>query len=116
MVKLKRITGSHQKYLSLLSIADPDHKLIQPNRQQGFKIMIVGTANSSLQNLKFYQRFGFRFGQVVSNFFNQFMKMVYRHLIWSVCILNCDIIHSRNWITVYNIPFDNVKYSNLEYR
>lgn len=81
MVKLKRITGSHQKYLSLLSIADPDHKLIQPNRQQGFKIMIVGTANSSLQNLKFYQRFGFRFGQVVSNFFNQFMKMVYRHLI-----------------------------------
>ena len=40
MVKLKRITGSHQKYLSLLSIADPDHKLIQPNRQQFHQVIV----------------------------------------------------------------------------
>lgn len=38
-------------------------------RQQGYKTLLVGTGNSSLEALAFYQKAGFRFKSVIRDFF-----------------------------------------------
>lgn len=38
-------------------------------RQQGYRVLMVGTGNSSLPVLFFYQKAGFRFRSVIRNFF-----------------------------------------------
>ncbi|KIL42718.1 acyltransferase [Jeotgalibacillus alimentarius] len=48
-------------------------------RDQGYKSMIVGTANSSIENLAFYQKAGFRMGSIKKDFFADYEPPIYEH-------------------------------------
>lgn len=49
-------------------------------RQQGYEKVIVGTGNSSIDNLAFYQKNGFRFLSIVRDFFTeQYAEPIYEH-------------------------------------
>ncbi|MBT32463.1 MAG: GNAT family N-acetyltransferase [Thalassobius sp.] len=39
------------------------------SKDEGFEMMIISTANSSIQQLKLYQRFGFEITEIKKNFF-----------------------------------------------
>lgn len=68
IVELKNISLA-EKYrgvgLGKLFIA----KAFMTYKEKGFQKMIVGTANSSIANLAFYQKAGFRMVEIKKNFF-----------------------------------------------
>jgi GNAT superfamily N-acetyltransferase len=51
--------------------------LIDEARQRGITALIVGTANSSLSNIAFYQKCGFRMDSVRKNFFDYLPEPLY---------------------------------------
>src|SRR6185295_8493247 len=53
--------------------------LVELARQQPTQSLIVGTANSSLDNISFYQKCGFRMDSVRKDYFNYFQMPVYEH-------------------------------------
>lgn len=48
-------------------------------RQKGFTQMIVGTANSSIANLAFYQKVGFRMASIKKDFFKNYPNPIYEN-------------------------------------
>jgi metallothiol transferase len=46
-------------------------------KEMGFQRMIVGTANSSISNLAFYQKAGFRMAEIRQGYFNKYPEPVY---------------------------------------
>lgn len=54
-------------------------ELIKLARQQPTQSVIVGTANTSFENITFYQRCGFRMDSVRKDYFSYFQTPVYEH-------------------------------------
>jgi ribosomal protein S18 acetylase RimI-like enzyme len=52
-------------------------QLIEEARHRGVKALVVGTANSSLSNIAFYQKCGFRIDSVRKDYFAYFPAPVY---------------------------------------
>lgn len=48
-------------------------------RQRGVSALLVGTANSSLENIAFYQKCGFRIDSVRQNFFDYIQPPIVEH-------------------------------------
>jgi len=48
-------------------------------RKKSFKKMIVGTANSSIDNIAFYQKAGFRIAGIRKNFFDKYSEPIYEN-------------------------------------
>ncbi len=48
-------------------------------KNNGFKLMNVGTANSSIENLAFYQKAGFRMFLIIKDYFADYDPPVYEH-------------------------------------
>lgn len=48
-------------------------------QQKGFAQMIVGTANSSIANLAFYQKVGFRMSEIKKDFFKNYPTPIYEN-------------------------------------
>ncbi|WP_253701188.1 N-acetyltransferase [Bacillus sp. FJAT-29814] len=48
-------------------------------RAQGMQKMIVGTANSSIANLAFYQKVGFRMSEIKKDFFKKYPEPIYEY-------------------------------------
>jgi hypothetical protein len=46
-------------------------------QQQSTEAVVVGTANSSLDNIRFYQKCGFRMDSIRKDFFSYFGRPVY---------------------------------------
>lgn len=67
--------------------------ILDMGRQQGVKAVLVGTANSSLENIAFYQKCGFRMDSVRKNYFAYFTSPVYDNgiLIQDMLVLRCDL-------------------------
>ena len=55
------------------------NQLLTLARQRRVKSLVVGTANSSSDNILFYQKCGFRINSVRKNYFNYFESPVYEH-------------------------------------
>ncbi|WP_345244479.1 GNAT family N-acetyltransferase [Pontibacillus salipaludis] len=53
-------------------------------RRKGYLSMIVGTANSSIGNLAFYQKAGFRFNAIKKDFFNSYKEPIMEYGIQAV--------------------------------
>ncbi|WP_404349298.1 GNAT family N-acetyltransferase [Sutcliffiella horikoshii] len=53
-------------------------------REQGFRKMIVGTANSSIANLAFYQKAGFRMAEIRKDFFLRYPEPIFEDGIQAV--------------------------------
>lgn len=54
-------------------------KLIDYCVDQDCQVMTVGTANSSIDNFAFYQKNGFRFVQIIPDFFRQYQNPIYEN-------------------------------------
>lgn len=52
-------------------------QLLEEARQRQVKSVIVGTANSSIENIAFYQKCGFRMDSIRKDFFDYFPEPVY---------------------------------------
>ncbi|GAE37515.1 acetyltransferase [Halalkalibacter akibai JCM 9157] len=50
---------------------------IQLYRLKNYKKMIVGTANSSIANIAFYQKAGFRLTEIKKGFFDKYPVAIY---------------------------------------
>ncbi len=48
-------------------------------QSQGYKVMIVGTANSSIDNIAFYQKVGFRMEAIEKDFFSHYPEPIYEN-------------------------------------
>jgi ribosomal protein S18 acetylase RimI-like enzyme len=48
-------------------------------REKQFKTMVVGTANSSIGNIVFYQKAGFRMTEIKKDFFIKYPKPIYEN-------------------------------------
>ncbi|MGD7045914.1 GNAT family N-acetyltransferase [Jeotgalibacillus proteolyticus] len=48
-------------------------------KEKGFTMMIVGTANSSIENIAFYQKAGFRISGVRKGFFEDYPEPIYEN-------------------------------------
>lgn len=48
-------------------------------KKSGYKKMIVGTANSSIDNIKFYQRLGFRMMAIKRDFFKNYPTPIFEN-------------------------------------
>jgi N-acetylglutamate synthase-like GNAT family acetyltransferase len=53
--------------------------LLDEARRRGKSAVLVGTANSSIGNIAFYQKCGFRMDQVRKDYFWYYRKPVYEH-------------------------------------
>ncbi|KPB05933.1 GNAT family N-acetyltransferase [Bacillus sp. CHD6a] len=53
-------------------------------KRQGFRKMIVGTANSSIANLSFYQKAGFRMVEIRKDFFLKYPEPIFEDGIQAV--------------------------------
>ncbi|MGD6781821.1 GNAT family N-acetyltransferase [Sutcliffiella horikoshii] len=53
-------------------------------REQGFRKMMVGTANSSIANLAFYQKAGFRMAEIKKDFFLNYPEPIFEDGIQAV--------------------------------
>jgi GNAT superfamily N-acetyltransferase len=53
--------------------------LIEEARRRGKRQMLVGTANSSINNIAFYQKIGFRMDHVRQNYFRYYQHPVYEN-------------------------------------
>jgi ribosomal protein S18 acetylase RimI-like enzyme len=54
-------------------------ELLNIARQQPTEALIVGTANTSIENISFYQTCGFRMDSVRKDYFSYFQTPVYEH-------------------------------------
>lgn len=54
-------------------------ELLKLARKQSTKAVIVGTANSSVDNIRFYQKCGFRMDSIRKDFFSYFGRAVYEN-------------------------------------
>ncbi|PLT28420.1 GNAT family N-acetyltransferase [Peribacillus deserti] len=57
---------------------------IQHYRKEGYLKMEVGTANSSIGNIAFYQKAGFRISRIVKDFFLQYGERIFENGIQAV--------------------------------
>uniref|UniRef100_UPI0035A23C54 GNAT family N-acetyltransferase n=1 Tax=Lysinibacillus piscis TaxID=2518931 RepID=UPI0035A23C54 len=48
-------------------------------QSQGYRILQVGTANSSIDNIAFYQKAGFRMERIEKDFFSSYAEPIYEH-------------------------------------
>ncbi|MEK5233718.1 GNAT family N-acetyltransferase [Lysinibacillus sp. FSL K6-0232] len=48
-------------------------------QQQGYQMVLVGTANSSIDNIAFYQKAGFRMESIEKDFFSNYPKPIYEN-------------------------------------
>lgn len=48
-------------------------------RKRSIENLYVGTANSSIENLAFYQKAGFRFDSIINGFFDHYPEPFYEH-------------------------------------
>ncbi|MDP5272632.1 GNAT family N-acetyltransferase [Chengkuizengella axinellae] len=64
-------------------------------KQKGFKVITVGTANSSINNLAFYQKCGFRITHVRRNFFAN-----YPEEIWEDGIRALDMVMLNKYLVI----------------
>lgn len=48
-------------------------------KQKGYREMIVGTANSSIDNIAFYQKLGFRLFDIDPDFFTKYPEPIYEN-------------------------------------
>lgn len=48
-------------------------------QNRGYSKMIVGTANSSIENVAFYQKAGFRMSEIKKDFFKKYPKPIYEN-------------------------------------
>ncbi len=71
------------------------NQLLTLARQRRVKSLVVGTANSSSDNILFYQKCGFRIDSVRKNYFNYFESPVYEH---GIEIRDMLVFRSRNRI------------------
>ncbi|EEI70683.1 GNAT family N-acetyltransferase [Lentilactobacillus hilgardii] len=61
--------------------------LIELCRGNHYKRIYVGTANSSIENFKFYQKNGFRFDHIVPDFFSNYDQSIYENGIQALDML-----------------------------
>ena len=54
-------------------------ELVELARQQPTQVLMVGTANTSMDNITFYQKCGFRMDSVRNDYFSYFETPVYEH-------------------------------------
>jgi len=59
-------------------------KLVQIYKEKSYKKMVVGTANSSIANLYFYQKAGFRMTSIKKDFFLNYREPIYEDRIRAV--------------------------------
>ncbi|QHE53485.1 N-acetyltransferase [Pontibacillus sp. HMF3514] len=65
-------------------------------RDQGVYKMIVGTANSSIANLAFYQKAGFRIAEIKKDFFLKYPEPIWENDIRAIDMVMFErIIHTR---------------------
>ncbi len=77
LIEIYEETGDRWVHRELLLLADPDEGMVNRYLAQGFQLVArvpegvvwVGTGNSSLWVLRFYERCGFRRSHVLKNFF-----------------------------------------------
>ena len=65
-------------------------------KEQGYEKVIVGTGNSGINNIAFYQKAGFRFLAVVRNFFtDHYDEPIFEHGIQcrDMLLLEVDFVH-----------------------
>ncbi|MBX0358084.1 N-acetyltransferase [Halobacillus sp. Nhm2S1] len=62
--------------------------------RNGYKEMFVGTSNSSIENLAFYQKAGFRFHEIHHDFFLQYSEPFYEN-----GIRGMDMVYFRRPLT-----------------
>lgn len=55
------------------------HKAAQVFKERRFRDMIAGTSNSSIENLAFYQKAGFRFYDIKKDFFTSYPEPFYEN-------------------------------------
>jgi ribosomal protein S18 acetylase RimI-like enzyme len=62
-------------------------------RQQPTQALMVGTANTSIENIMFYQKCGFRVDSVRKDYFTYFQTPIYEHgiLIRDMLVLRYDL-------------------------
>ena len=53
--------------------------LFEHYHQLGYEQMRVGTANSSIDNLRFYQKLGFRFSEIQPNYFAGYAQPIFEN-------------------------------------
>ncbi len=53
--------------------------LVDHYKGRGYKQLIVGTSNSSLENIAFYQKAGFRFSSIERDFFLSYPETFFEH-------------------------------------
>lgn len=61
--------------------------LFEHYHQLGYSQMKVGTANSSLDNLRFYQKLGFRFNSIQPNYFTEYAQPIFENDIRAVDLI-----------------------------
>lgn len=64
--------------------------------RRGKRQMLVGTANASIDNIRFYQRVGFRMDHVRQNYFRYYREPVYENgiQIQDMLVFRCEL-HAR---------------------
>ena len=67
--------------------------LIEEARRRGKSAMLVGTANSSIDNIAFYQKAGFRMDHVRKDYFWYYRKPLYENgiQIRDMLVFRCDL-------------------------
>lgn len=63
-------------------------------QKKGYKEMLVGTSNSSIENLAFYQKAGFRFHEIHHDFFPKYSDPFYEN-----GIRGMDMVYFRRPLT-----------------
>ncbi|MCY9806597.1 N-acetyltransferase [Lentilactobacillus senioris] len=61
--------------------------LFEHYQQLGYSQMQVGTANSSIDNLRFYQKLGFRFNSIQPNYFSNYAQPIFENDIRAVDLI-----------------------------
>lgn len=62
-------------------------QLLRLLREQGYQTCIVGTANSSIANIQFYQRVGFRMDRIKHDFFATYPQPIYENKLQAIDML-----------------------------
>ena len=65
-------------------------------REQGFRKMIVGTANSSIANLAFYQKAGFRMADIRKDFFLKYPEPIFEDGIQAMDMVMFERVIARD--------------------
>lgn len=85
-VELKNIAvlpAYRQRGLASYAISN----LFEYYQQLGYSQMKVGTANSSIDNLRFYQKLGFRFNSIQPNYFTDYAQPIFENDIRAVDLI-----------------------------